>query len=342
VEFFNKLLITEIDNAHEFPAAHRSGREPVTGPLLPVGNDGAPAGEDQVAAVRATVPRLVALDVASGGDRTSVLAARALGAAETMLAPGACEPKVERDLRAAVAELAELTGWLLCDANRHAASLARNHQALRLARSVGDRSMELFVIHNLSLQATYLRRPERSLALVRPILDQGGLTPRLGAMFHMRMARAYAQMGLRSRALMAMDTARGLFYEGTSDRDPAWSWWISERGFDHATGAMLGGLGDWKPAIERIQRAIEAAPGHARRDRFLYLCVLLHAQIEAGAWRDGATTAERLVPFIGQVQSARPLARLMATIGDARGAARSAVLDDPVAAIEHALANRSP
>jgi hypothetical protein len=308
----------------------------VTGLLLPVGNDGTPAGEDQVAAVRAAIPRLVALDVGSGGDRTSILATRALRAAEAMLTPGGCEPKVERDLRAAVAELAELTGWLLCDANRHAASLARNRQALRLARSVGDRSMELFVIHNLSLQATYLRRPERSLALVRPILDQGGLTPRLAAMFHMRVARAYAQMGLRSMALTAMDTARGLFYEGTSDRDPAWSWWISERGFDHATGAMLGGLGDWKPAIEPIQRAIEAAPGHAHRDRFLYLCVLLHAQIKVGAWRDSAATAERLVPSLGQVRSARPLARLMATIGDARGAVRSAILDDAIATIEDA------
>jgi hypothetical protein len=300
-----------------------------------------PAGEDQVAAIRAAVPRLVALDVRSGGDRTSILATRTLRAAETMLAPGACEPKIERELRAAVAELAELTGWLLCDANRHAASLARNHQALRLARSVGDRSMELFVIHNLSLQATYLRRPERSLALVRPILDQGGLTPRLGAMFHMRVARAYAQMGLRSMALAAMDTARGLFYEGTGDRDPAWSWWVSERGFDHATGAMLGGLGDWKPAIDLIQRAIEAAPGEARRDRFLYLCVLLHAQIKASAWRDGAATAERLLPSIGQVRSSRPLARLMATIGEARGTAHSPILDDAVTAIEHALESPS-
>jgi hypothetical protein len=315
--------------------------EAVTGHLLVASHDGAPADEAQVVAIRAAVSRLVALDVATGGGRASVVATQALRAAETMLAPCAFEPKVERDLRAAVAELAEVTGWLLCDANRHAASLARNQQALHLAHSVGDRSMELFVIHNMSLQATYLRRPERSLALVRPILDQARLTHRLNAMFQMRMARAYAQMGLRSMALKAMDTAKGLFYEGTSERDPAWSWWISERGFDHATGAMLGSLGDWKAAIEPVQRAMEAAPGDAHRDRFLYLCVLLHAQLEAGAWRDGAMTAECLVPYIGQVRSARPLARLMATIGDTRGAPRSAVVLDAVGAIEHALANQN-
>lgn len=144
----------------------------MTGHLLVASDDGAPADEAQVVAIRAAVSRLVALDVATGGGRASVVATQALRAAETMLAPCAFEPKVERDLRAAVAELAEVTGWLLCDANRHAASLARNQQALHLAHSVGDRSMELFVIHNMSLQATYLRRPERSLALVRPILDQ--------------------------------------------------------------------------------------------------------------------------------------------------------------------------
>jgi tetratricopeptide (TPR) repeat protein len=249
--------------------------------LLRAGDDDAPAGEDQAAAVRDAVQRLVALDVANGGDQASIIATRALRTAEPMLAPGAYEPKAERDLRAAVAELAEITGWLLCDANRHAESLARNRQALGLARLAGDHSMELFVIHNLSLQATYLRRPERSLDLVRPVLDQDRLTPRLSAMFQLRVARAYAQMGLRRLAVKTLDRATGLFYEGTSERDPAWSWWISERGFDHATGAMLGGLGDWKAAIDPIHRALAAAPDHARRDRFLYMCVLLHAHFRA-------------------------------------------------------------
>lgn len=309
----------------------------MTGHLFRAEDDDTPAGEDQVAAVRDAVQRLVALDVANGGDRTSILATRLLHTAEAMLAPGAYDPTAERDLTAAVAELAEMTGWLLCDANRHPESLARNRQALGLARLAGDHSMELFVIHNMSLQATYLRRPERSLELVRPVLDHDRLTPRLSAVFQLRVARAYAQMGLRRMAVKTLDTATGMFYEGTSDRDPAWSWWISERGLDHATGAMLGGLGDWKAAIDPIHRALDAAPGDARRDRFLYMCVLLHTQIKVGAWRDAAATAERLVPSIGQVRSARPLARLIATITGPPDVARCPGMEDAVSAIDHAL-----
>jgi tetratricopeptide (TPR) repeat protein len=299
----------------------------------------APAGEGHVNAIRESVQRLVGLDVRSGGGRTSIIALRVLRAAELTLAPGAHRARVGHDLQAAVAELAEITGWLLCDANRHSASLASNRRALGLARLAGDHSMELFVTHNLSLQATYLRQPEHSLKLVRPILDRGGLTPRLGAMFRLRLARAYAQMGLRRMALKTLDTATGLFYEGARGRDPAWSWWISERGFHHATGAMLGALGDWKAAIEPIHSALEAAPEEASRDRFLYMCVLLHAQIKVGAWREAETTAGELVPYIGNVRSTRPLVRLLATLNDLVDIPHPAAMDDAVLAIKSALVN---
>jgi hypothetical protein len=63
-------------------------------------DDNAPAGENRVVAIRESVQRLVAIDVVSGG--------------------------------AAVAELAEVTGWLLCDANPHSMSRARNRQALTI------------------------------------------------------------------------------------------------------------------------------------------------------------------------------------------------------------------
>jgi hypothetical protein len=77
---------------------------------------------------------------------------------------------------------------------------------------------------------------------------------------------------------------------------------------------MHGSLGDWNSAIAPLHRALHATPTSATRDRFLYLCALLHAQIELSAWRDAESTALLLAPLIGTVGSDRPLARLATTI----------------------------
>jgi hypothetical protein len=117
------------------------------------------SADEYVAAIRDTVGHLVAMDVRTGGNQASRHATRALHIALRRLDSGTVTGPGANDVRAAVAELAELTGWLLIDANRHEPARRANQLALALARAAGDRSMELFVTHNISLQATYLRRP---------------------------------------------------------------------------------------------------------------------------------------------------------------------------------------
>ena len=293
------------------------------------------SADEYVAAIRDTVGHLVAMDVRAGGNQASRHATRALRTALRRLNSGAFTGPQANDVRAAVAELAELTGWLLIDANRHEHARRANRLSLSLARAAGDRSMELFVTHNISLQATYLRRPRSALAAVEPILEHGRLTSRLESMFRLRAARAHAQMGLSSQAFRLLDHARSLLLDGVSDRDPAWSWWVSPRGLDSATAAMHGSLGDWNSAIAPLHRALQATPAGATRDRFLYLCTLLHAQIELNAWRDVESTAGELAPLIGTVGSDRPLARLATTIRhvgmlDTTGGARLRQAVEPV------------
>ena len=270
--------------------------------------------EDYIFAIHDSVQRLVDLDIEFGGDAVSIYAMRVLLAVCRQLRLGTYQASCEHDLYAAAAELAELTGWLLCDANHQIAAYWVNHTAMTLSRLAGDRSMELFVTHNMSLQATYPRRPAEALELVQPVLDNRRLTSRLNSMFQLRAARSYAQMSRRREALKTLDHAANLFFDGVTDHDPAWSWWISERGLNSTTAAIHGSLGDWKAAIPSLYRALEATPAAARRDRHLYLCTLLHAQLEIGARQDAERTAENLAPLIGTVGSARPLACLEATI----------------------------
>jgi tetratricopeptide (TPR) repeat protein len=288
--------------------------------LLPV--DPTPADEDFVTAVRELVQRLVALDVEIGGEQTSALGLHSLSVVRHRLHQGQYNSHVEQDLQAAAAELAELTGWLLIDANRHRKAERVNNEALRLARAAGDRHMELFVTYNMSLQATFLRRPEKALALAQPFLGDDVLTSRLAALFQERVARTYAQMGLRNDALNAMARGASLLYDGVSDRDPAWSWWVTECGLAQATGALFGSLGDWQAALDPMQRALEISPGSDRRDRFRFLCILLRAQLEIAAWRDAQSSAENLIALIGTVGSPRPMVTLTAAIKQLRRSRR--------------------
>ncbi len=270
--------------------------------------------DEYAEAIHHTIGQLVAMDVRAGGNEASRHATRTLSTQLRRSRREAAGRPLARDVTVALAELAELTGWLLIDANRHHQARRANEVSLRLARAGGDRSMELFVTHNMSLQATYLRQPRYALDLIEPVLDRGGLTSRLESMFRLRAARVHAQMGLSGDALRLLDHARCLLFDGVSDRDPAWSWWISTRGMDHATAALHGSLGDWRRSIEPLCRALEATPAAATRDRFLYLCALLHAQIELRSWSDAESTALQLAPLIGKVGSDRPLARLAATL----------------------------
>src|SRR5439155_26910938 len=92
---------------------------PIAGDVTIVDTDlTRPLGADDVAHLHDPIGHLVALDTTYGGDGIARPAVRAWRAAEQHLAAGRYQPGVERDLQAAVAELGEVAGWLLYDADR--------------------------------------------------------------------------------------------------------------------------------------------------------------------------------------------------------------------------------
>lgn len=91
-----------------------------------------------------TIKHLAALDGVHGGADVAPLALRSFHRAQLILREGRYEPAFERDLEAVTAEMGELSGWLLFDAERHEESRQVNTEALTLARIAGDVSMEWF------------------------------------------------------------------------------------------------------------------------------------------------------------------------------------------------------
>ncbi|MGH3673840.1 MAG: helix-turn-helix domain-containing protein, partial [Pseudonocardiaceae bacterium] len=110
--------------------------------------DDAPVGADYVESLHETIKHLAALDGVHGGADVAPLALRSFRRAQLILREGRYEPASERDLEAVTAEIGELSGWLLFDAERHEECRQVNAEALTLARIAGDVSMEWFVLSN--------------------------------------------------------------------------------------------------------------------------------------------------------------------------------------------------
>ncbi|QES48723.1 DNA-binding protein [Streptomyces venezuelae] len=227
---------------------------------------------------------------------------------------------------ATLAELFEVAGWILFDAEQHAASYRLNRRALALARADTSRtaSVELLTLSVLCMQHAHLGRPRDSLRISSAVLAGPGLPERVAAIFRVREARAQAQMQQRRAALGSLSAARDLLADGPSDRDPAWAWWFDRAELDGHHGLAHAELGDLDRAAEQLHGA--AAAGDAPAYRSLFAAELADVLARAGAWREADAWLSTLldsVPRIGSVRALNALGRAARTIEHAAGVPRA-------------------
>jgi tetratricopeptide (TPR) repeat protein len=267
--------------------------------------------------LRQSVQFLVALDSLLGGDDAAALALRLFAAARRRLTDAGWGGSERAGVLSAAAELAEVTGWLLFDANRQSAATELNHQALLLAQLSRERGVEVLTLQNMSLQALWCGQSAESLALAHRLqqLTGGHASARLGALLNAREARALAQLGRRQEALRAFDRARSAFQEGPSPRDPSWTWWLDEAEFNYHEGQMRADLQDWAAAEIHLREAVMACPQNRPRDRMLYRAYLLDALIRMKAESEAIRLIEEQAAGIGEIRSSRTAAVLNNAIG---------------------------
>ncbi|GLZ13736.1 hypothetical protein Acsp04_39710 [Actinomadura sp. NBRC 104425] len=289
------------------------------GALGPPNSNGRPADMEYVANLRETGQTLVKLDTVYGGDEVFPLALRVFRDARRKLAVGAYEPKVERDLVAATGEVGEIAAWLAYDADRQAESRQIILEALLLSRQAGDRNMELFELAHLSMQSVYLGHPAEALRIADGLLGAQHLAPRVAAVLNIRRGRALAQLGDRNGAFDAIGSARSAIAGGISERDPYWTWWVTETEVAWHQGMAHAELGDWGAAIPLLHETVE---GRAAFQRALYndRAHLLNALVHAASWADAEQVIGDISAQVGEVGSSRTtnlLRRIVRHIGDA-------------------------
>ncbi|WP_326596746.1 helix-turn-helix transcriptional regulator [Streptomyces sp. NBC_01803] len=264
-------------------------------------------GDDYAHAIRRMSRRLVVLDNEMNGLPIADMAARAFKAVHRRLGEGAYEPRYERDIRAAAAELAEVAGWALFDAEKHDTARRFNQEALLLARLSGDRAIELLILQNIGMQSGWLGRPREEIAIARSILEQGGLPPRVEAIFRTREARGLSASGQESESANAFDHARSLLGDGEKIGDPFWAWWITAEEIDGHQACEFEKVGDWAKAIPLLQQNLSCQERQQVGYRGIYSARLLASFLGVRAWREAEELAESIIPTVSEIASIRTL-----------------------------------
>jgi transcriptional regulator with XRE-family HTH domain len=280
-------------------------------PILPV--LGEERGEGLAHGIRRLSRQLVSLDNELNGLPIADVAARSFKRVHQRLESGNYEPTAERDIHSAAAELAEVAGWALFDADLQGPARRFNQEALLLAKLSGDRSIELLVMQNMAMQAEWVGRPRTSLAIARTIIGQGRMSPHVEAIFRVREAKGLAGSGQQSEAVRAFEHARSLTQESVRSDEPAWAWWITSDEVDGHQGFALQGSGQWGRGVPFLQRSLRQDSGIKVGYRSITAARLLDCYLRLRAWRDAEELTGSIIHAIDEISSARALGLLTRT-----------------------------
>ncbi|WP_241833117.1 hypothetical protein [Streptomyces caatingaensis] len=203
------------------------------------------------------------MDNETNGLPIADVAARSFKKVHPRLGEGDYDRKKERDIQAAAAELAEVAGWALFDAEKHSAARRSHQEALFLAKLSGDRAIELLVMQNMAMQAGWTGRPREELAIARSVIEQGRISPRVEAICRVREAKGLAGSGQESEAVRSFDLARSLLQDSERSSDPAWTWWVTTDEIDAArTLGLLSNAAQNGKSMNAAPRNLRDALAH--------------------------------------------------------------------------------
>lgn len=250
------------------------------------------------------------LDDTLGGGGLRTLAAEELKFTAGLLDDARHTRAIGTRLHSAVAEGARLCGWLSFDSGHHAAAQRYYLTALRAAAVADDHATGANTLAFMAIQTYSTGNPADAVDLVdvaHNALGRGGSTPRVRAMLHARIARAYAKTGQAKECAHALNAAYDAHARGPHDDDPAWCYWLSTGELENLAGSCALDLGDPARALHHFEAALAAAydqDGY-HRDHALYLTRTAEAHLAQGDIEHACASASRAVTLLGGVASAR-------------------------------------
>lgn len=311
----SEALAGALDGLLEADGALVSLRVPEVRPSAP-GAERAVGVEGDIARMRASVAYLLEHDNRYGGAVMAPAAVQVWRAEQRKLDRGAVPDRARAGYLSAVAELAEIAGWLLFDSGQWDASRTAFLESHLLARQAGDRTMEWFALDMLAMHDVQTGRAGEALRIADELLTRPRVPPRIALLARVRRGRALAQVGDHRRALAELRGARAGLEDSVGPRDPAWSWWVNDSEITGHEGEALLSAGEAKAAIPKMRRALDLASAHFPEGRgtLYYSVALLSAYAAARAWRECEATLVSIDTLLETVTSERSRDRLRTTL----------------------------
>lgn len=265
-----------------------------------------PVTSVDVARVRAITSNVIALDEMTGGADLLPMAVRTARSAHQ-----AAQASMSAEMASTAAEALQVAGWLAFDANEQLLARRLTSASVLTARAGEDRASELFSLAQLAMQDAHEQRPDQARQVCEHVLDQS-LSPRVRALFELRLARAEGQEGTPGRGVETLHRAVSRLRGESQDRDPPWVWWMTDAELAWHEAMIHADNDDWGRAGELFETALHGRPATYHRGAFNDASHCVHALVRVGSWqgaRDVLATA--VVPMLAQIRSGRTRALLV-------------------------------
>lgn len=262
--------------------------------------------------MRTTIDHVLEHDNRYGSDAVASAAVQVWKCAQRKLDSGVVTSQVQSEYLRTLAELAQVSGWLLFGSGKPAESRSAFLESHMLALQAGDKPAKWFALDMLAMHGIEHRCSNETLRIADQLLDESRIPPRVALLARIRKARSLAIAGSRQEAIKEFSAARASLQDSIIRRDPSWTWWVDDRELTGHEGEALLVLGDSNVAVPKMRRALELGTDTDanRRGNLYYGVALLAAYSSSKAWRECESTLIDIAPMLEVVTSGRTHRRL--------------------------------
>lgn len=275
-------------------------------------------GMSDVAALRAPLRELLALDDQFGGSTLAPAAAGIAQHIERSLETCEASAQVSRSLYTVAGEYLGAAGWFAIDADDLPAAAGYLDHALRNASISRDGDLQAHIWNGMAWRARQAGSRAECLAIAQTALASTASrrNPKVAAVWHGWIARGHAWRGNRALAARSISHAHAAL--DRADATAASATWLtfldhgeidSQAAFSHLV------LGDFAAAEATASAAIAAAPTTHPRNRISRQLMLAHAYLGQREIERAADIADTVLDNTGNLRSGR-LARRYHTLHD--------------------------